>query len=59
MIVSHREMRIDHHRRLESGQWLATSYTNAEDEVELPALQGSVRAEEIYAKVDPREGMRE
>src|SRR5688572_2248688 len=26
-IVSHREARIDHHVRLESGQWLTTSHT--------------------------------
>jgi Uma2 family endonuclease len=56
VIISHRERRIDHHRRLESGQWLATSYTNDGDAVEMPALGGSVRLREIYAKVDLLEG---
>jgi Uma2 family endonuclease len=56
VIVSHRERRIDHHRRLESGQWLATAYLKDADEIELPALGGHVRLADIYAEVDLAEG---
>ena len=56
LIVSHRERRIDHHCRLESGQWLVTGHTAADAEIALPALGGSVRLAEIYAGVDLHEG---
>jgi Uma2 family endonuclease len=56
LIASHREKRIDHHRRLESGQWLATTYSTDDADVELPALSGSIRLADVYADVDLSEG---
>lgn len=56
VVVSHRERRIDHHRRLDSGQWLYTAYASADAVVELPALGGSIRIAEVYDDVDLDEG---
>jgi Uma2 family endonuclease len=57
-IVSHREPRIDHYRRLESGQWLATTYRGPSARVDLPALGGSFDIADAYAEVDLHEGRR-
>jgi Uma2 family endonuclease len=56
VIVSHRERRIDHLRRLESGQWLATAYSRDDDAVALPALGGTVCLGDVYAGIDLAEG---
>ncbi|HEV8244153.1 MAG TPA: Uma2 family endonuclease [Polyangiaceae bacterium] len=56
VIVSHRERRIDHHRRLDSGQWLATPYLGDEANVELAAPGGTVRLADVYGDVDLDEG---
>jgi len=56
VVLSHRERRIDHHRRLESGQWLYTAHASADGIVELPALGGSIRIAEVYDGVDLDEG---
>lgn len=56
VIVSHREHRIDHHRRLDSGQWLVTSYTNEGAGIELPALGASISLSDVYDDVDLDEG---
>ena len=58
VVVSHREPRIDHHRRLDSGQWLATAYLTEDAAVELAALSGSMRLGDIYAGIDLTEGTR-
>jgi Uma2 family endonuclease len=58
LVVSHRERRIDHHRRLESGQWLATAFVGDDASVELPALGGSIRLADVYANIDLDEGRR-
>jgi Uma2 family endonuclease len=47
VIVSHREARIDHFRRLESGQWLATTRTN-DGAIELSALRGLLNLADVY-----------
>jgi Uma2 family endonuclease len=57
LIVSHRERRIDHYRRLDTGQWLATAYVADGAQVELPILNGSIRLLEVYAEIDLLEGM--
>jgi len=57
VIVSHRERRIDHYRRLDTGQWLATAYVADGAQVELPILDGSIRLLEVYAEIDLTEGM--
>jgi len=55
LIVSHREQRVDHYRRLQSGQWLTTTRTGA-SAVELPVLAGSFDVVDLYAGVVFDEG---
>jgi Uma2 family endonuclease len=54
LIVSHRQERIDHHVRLESGQWLATTHTLQDARIEL--LGGAFRLEDVYGGIDLTEG---
>jgi Uma2 family endonuclease len=56
IVVSHRERRVDHHRRLESGQWLYTTSTADDARIDLPSLGGSVRLADVYEGVDLAEG---
>jgi len=56
VVVSHRERRVDRHRRLESGDWLATAFTDVDAQVELASLGGAIGLSEIYDKVDLDEG---
>jgi Uma2 family endonuclease len=56
IVVSHRTRRVDHHRRLDSGQWLLTTYSGEDADIALPALGGSVTLAELYHKVDLAEG---
>jgi Uma2 family endonuclease len=56
MIVSHRETRIDHYRRLESGQWLLSAYASENAEIPVPVLDGALLLADIYAGIDLNEG---
>jgi Uma2 family endonuclease len=56
VVVSHRGRRIDHHRRLESGQWLTTAHLEDDAMIEIGALGGSIQLGEIYAGIDLTEG---
>jgi Uma2 family endonuclease len=56
VIVSHREPRIDHYRRLEAGQWLVTTYAADDREIALAALGGSIRLADVYGELDLAEG---
>jgi Uma2 family endonuclease len=56
VIVSHREWRIDHQRRLVSGQWLSTAHLGIDAVLELTGLGGSIRLADVYADVDLAEG---
>ncbi len=56
VIVSHRQRRIEHHRELDSGQWLTTVYTDDSALVELPALGGTFKLADVYDRVDLDEG---
>jgi Uma2 family endonuclease len=55
IIVSHRERRVDHFRRLENGQWLTTTHV-ASESVALPVLGGSFAMNDLYAGVVFDEG---
>lgn len=44
--------RIEHYRRQPTGQWLLTTHVADDASVELPALGGSVRLGDVYAKVE-------
>ncbi len=57
IVVSHREQRIDHHRRVDSGQWLVTAHQNEDALIEIAALGGSIRLHDVYAGVDLSEGV--
>ena len=56
MVVSHREQRIDHHRRLDSGQWLVTAYLEDDALIDVGALAGTIRLGDVYAGLDLTEG---
>jgi Uma2 family endonuclease len=56
VIVSHRERRLDRHRRLDSGEWLATAYTGDDARIELSSLGRAIQLAEVYEKVDFSEG---
>ena len=56
VLVSHREKRIEHHRRLDTGQWLSTIYSAEGDRIELPALGASFALADVYDRVDLNEG---
>ena len=58
LIVSHRERRIDHFRRLDSGQWLATAAVGDGAVADLPVLAGSIRVSDVYDGIDLEEGSR-
>ena len=58
VIVSHREPRIDHYQRLDSGQWLATTSLGPSARVNLPGLGSSFDIADIYGGVDLQEGRR-
>jgi len=55
VIVSHRERRVDHFKRVASGQWLATTYV-ADARVHLPVLGGAFELSDIYTGVVFDEG---
>lgn len=52
VLVEQDEHRIDHLRRLESGQWLLTTYKGDEDVLVLPALDCRIPLSAIYANLD-------
>jgi Uma2 family endonuclease len=56
MVVSHSEQRIDHHRRLDSGQWLVTAYLKDDCSIEIGALGGTIRLQDVYGGLDLTEG---
>jgi Uma2 family endonuclease len=58
LIVSHRLLRIDHHRRVQDGQWLLTTYTAEEALVALPALDAELPLRDVYRDVAFDEGRR-
>jgi Uma2 family endonuclease len=58
MVVSHREPRIDHHRRLDSGQWLVTAYLKDDSLIEIAAVGGTMRLQDVYGSLDLTEGER-
>lgn len=56
VLVSQSEHRIEHFKRLESGQWLLTTYQGDDAILELPALECSIPLGEIYAQTDDLPG---
>jgi Uma2 family endonuclease len=52
VLVSQRERRVEHFRRLESGQWLLTVHQGDEAVLELPAIGCAIPLGEIYDQTD-------
>jgi Uma2 family endonuclease len=52
VIVSQREHRIEHYRRLDTDQWVLTAYEGDGAVVALPALGCELPLVEVYAKLD-------
>jgi Uma2 family endonuclease len=52
LVVGSEEQRVEHHRRLESGQWLMTTYEQPDDAIALPVLDAAVRLGDLYDRVD-------
>ncbi len=51
VIVHQTQERVEHHQRLESGQWLLTDYQGLDTTVLLPSLDCQVPLTEIYDKL--------
>jgi Uma2 family endonuclease len=52
VLVSQHEHKIEHYRRLETGQWVLTVYEGDGAAAELPALGCSLSLAEVYDKLD-------
>ncbi|MDC3960256.1 Uma2 family endonuclease [Polyangium jinanense] len=52
VLVYQDERRIEHYRKLPTGQWLLTECTGDEGSVELPALGCTIRLADVYEGVD-------
>ncbi len=55
VIVSHRQVRVDHFRRLPEGQWLSTT-SSAGGAIHLVGLGASISVDDVYAGVSFDEG---
>lgn len=56
VLVSQRERRVEHFRRLDSGQWLLTVLEGDGAVLELPSLECSIPLGDIYAQADQLAG---
>jgi Uma2 family endonuclease len=56
VLVSQGKRRVEHFRRLETGQWLLTVLEGDDAKLELPALECSIPLGEIYAQTEDLEG---
>lgn len=52
VLVSQHEEKIEHYRRLDTGQWILTAYQGKEAVVALPALECELPLAEVYDKLD-------
>lgn len=52
VLVSQHERRIEHYRRLDTGQWVLTVYEGDSASAELPALGCALPLAEVYDKLD-------
>ena len=52
VLVSQHERRIEHYRRLDTGQWVLTVYEGDSAAAELPALGCELSLAEVYDKLD-------
>lgn len=59
VVGSHCERQIELHRRLETGQWLSTTFEGDDDSIESSVLEGAFRVRDVYEDVDLEEGVAE
>ena len=52
VLVSQGERRVEHYRRLETGQWMMTEYVGDDARVVLPVLECELPVSELYAKTE-------
>ena len=52
VLISQHEHRIEHYRRLETGQWVLTVYERDDAAADLPALGCALSLAEVYDKLD-------
>jgi Uma2 family endonuclease len=50
LIVWQSELRVEHHRRVDSEEWRVREHR--EGSIEIPALEGAISLDDIYAQVD-------
>jgi Uma2 family endonuclease len=55
VLVPQKEPRVEHFRRLETGQWILTVYQGENARVELPALGCELPVGELYEGLEPGE----
>gem|GEM_PF-2800915 len=51
LVVSSDEVRVEHHRRIEAGQWLMREFTQADDTIEILKLGAFMRVGDLYDRV--------
>ncbi|HUH04364.1 MAG TPA: Uma2 family endonuclease [Kofleriaceae bacterium] len=57
VVVSHRAPRVEHHRKLETGQWLLTVANAVGSSVQLASLDLELRVGDVYRDIDLDEGL--
>lgn len=55
LVIATDERRVEHHRRLEPGQWLMREYADDSAVIELPVLDTSVMLADLYDRADELE----
>ena len=55
VLISTDERRVEHHRRLEPGQWLMREYEQEDARIELPVLGVAITLGELYDRADELE----
>jgi Uma2 family endonuclease len=52
LVVSPEVMHVEHHRRIEAGQWLMREFTQADDQIEILKTGATMRVGDLYDRVD-------
>ena len=55
LVIATHERRVEHHRRLEPGQWLMREYADDSARIELPVLDASILLGDLYDRADELE----
>ncbi len=55
LVIATDERRVEHHRRIEPGQWLMREYAEDDAQIELPVLAASIVLGDLYDRADELE----